>query len=350
MALTANREVDHYVDQELRSLPAAASTKVYKGALVGIGPDGYARGLVAGDRFGGIAYEEKDNTDGGSGSRTVRVYTMGDFALPVAGIEEQHRLKEVYATDDESLSLTAGPRASFVGHVVDKLATGQALVRLGAMGMLPAGDQATQVEYFDDFLGAEINTTDGPWKAVDVGNATEALVSDVHGGEFALTLAATAEAEDAVLYHGDRKTFDIDSKLVFECRAKATTPGSGVTVVFGVAGDHNLDKDSMAQNAWFRLQGGLDLLVETDDGTTDIDDQDSTINLTSGTYYVFKIDLTDPSDVKFYLDNQRILPSVTFNMSAFSGRLQPYFSLDKASGTGTGALTTDWVRLTATRS
>ena len=350
MALTANREVDHYVDQELRSLPLAAYTKVFKGAFVGIGHDGYARGLVAGDRFAGIAYEEVDNTGGGSGTKSVRVYTAGDFALSLTGVEQYHRLKEVYAVDDETLSLTTGARSSFVGHVVDKLGTGEALVRLADLGDLPADDSAAQIEYFDDFLGAEVNTTDGPWKTVDVGDAGEGVVSDAHGGEFALTLAATPEAEDAVLYHGDRKTFDIDSKLVFECRAKVTTPGASTTVVFGVAGDHNLDKDSVAQHAWFRLEAGLDLLLETDDGTTDNDDKDTTLNVVSGTYYTFKIDLTDPSDVKFFVDNQQMLSSFTFDMSAFSGRLQPYFSLDKSSGTGTAGLTIDWVRLSATRS
>ena len=36
MALTANREVDRYVDQELRTLPVKGSTKIYKGGLVGL--------------------------------------------------------------------------------------------------------------------------------------------------------------------------------------------------------------------------------------------------------------------------------------------------------------------------
>jgi hypothetical protein len=36
-------------------------------------------------------------------------------------------------------------------------------------------------------------------------------------------------------------------------------------------------------------------------------------------------------------------------MSAFTGRLQPYFSLDKSSGTGTATLTIDWIRIRATR-
>ena len=36
MALTANREVDHYIDQELRTFQVAASKRVYKGGFVGL--------------------------------------------------------------------------------------------------------------------------------------------------------------------------------------------------------------------------------------------------------------------------------------------------------------------------
>ncbi|MFQ5489438.1 MAG: hypothetical protein ACE5GE_01845 [Phycisphaerae bacterium] len=350
MALTANREVDHYIDQELRAFPVAAAAHIYKGALVGVGQDGFVRGLIPGDRLCGIAYEEIDNTAGGSGAITVRVYTQGDFALALTGVSEIDALKEVYAVDDQNISLSAGPRIGFVGHVLEKLDTNLALVRLTAPGVLPADDHAAQIQSFEDFLGAEVNTTDGPWKKIEVGAATGSAVTDAHAGEYALTLTAASGAEDAVLYQGDRKTFDIDSELIFECRAKVVTPGTGTTVVFGLAGDHNLDKDTVAQNVWFRLQGGMDLLVESDDGTTDIDDIDTTVNLVSGAYGIFRIDLTDPADVRFYMNGQRLASTTTFDMSAFTGRLQPYFSLDKASGTGAATLTLDWVRVTATRS
>ncbi len=36
MALTANRDVDHYIDQELRSFQVAASAHLYKGGFVGL--------------------------------------------------------------------------------------------------------------------------------------------------------------------------------------------------------------------------------------------------------------------------------------------------------------------------
>ncbi len=76
---------------------------------------------------------------------------------------------------------------------------------------------------------------------------------------------------------------------------------------------------------------------------------DTLVNLIAGTYHTFRIDITDPSDVKFYVDGARVLSSTTFDMSNFSGTVQPYLSVSKASGTGTGTLTVDWVKVTATR-
>ena len=78
MPLTANRDVDHYVDQELRTFPVAAAKHVYKGALVGTDSAGYARPLAAGDSFAGIAYEEMDNSAGASGAFSR------EFVLPYA--------------------------------------------------------------------------------------------------------------------------------------------------------------------------------------------------------------------------------------------------------------------------
>ena len=62
MALTASRQVDRFVDQELRTFRVKGTTKIYRGAIVGLTSAGFARGLVAGDVFAGISYEEVDNT------------------------------------------------------------------------------------------------------------------------------------------------------------------------------------------------------------------------------------------------------------------------------------------------
>ena len=211
----------------------------------------------------------------------------------------------------------------------------------------------TDMVWEQDFLLQAI--ADRPeWATVDVGDATEAIVDDEHGGVVALAIAATNEAEDAVLYLEDDLMFDIDKLKTVDFRAKAITPGTGVTVVFGMAGAHNLDKDTIAQNAWFRLQASLALLVETDDGTNDNDDGATGVTLTTDTWYWFRIDFTNSANVKFLYRTDAAnawtdltatalaaLGKTAFDMSKYTAGLQPYMSLDKASGTGTGTLKVD---------
>ena len=128
MALTANRELDRYVDQELRSVPVKGGTHIYKGALVGL-TSGYARGLAAGDAFAGVAYEEMDNTSGADGAVSVRVYTLGDFEHALASASRANNGAAVYASDDATLTLTSSGN-SLVGRQVDVPASGKIVVRL----------------------------------------------------------------------------------------------------------------------------------------------------------------------------------------------------------------------------
>lgn len=117
MPLTANRDVDRYVDQELRTLPVRASARIYKGAFLGWNV-GYVRPLVAGDSFAGIAYEEMDNTEGGDGERFVRVFTTGDFEHVLTGASRTNNRSPVYASADNTLTTTASAN-SFVGYQIE---------------------------------------------------------------------------------------------------------------------------------------------------------------------------------------------------------------------------------------
>lgn len=133
MALTANREVDHYVDQELRSYAVLGAAHIYKGALVGLKSDGYARGLVAGDAFVGVAYEEMDNGGGSDGDVSVRVYTLGDFGHALAGATIADVGRPVFASDDTTLTFS-GDGNSLAGVVKDFVAAGEVIVRLDTAG------------------------------------------------------------------------------------------------------------------------------------------------------------------------------------------------------------------------
>ena len=212
------------------------------------------------------------------------------------------------------------------------------------------------VQFVEDFLGsAGGGPFDGSaiWNVVDVGDATEAIVADSSNGQFLLHLAATNEAEDAVLYHGDNKTFDVGNGLIFEARVNmAVAPGVGVCAVFGMCGDHNLDKDTVTEAAWFRFDASLVCKVETDDTTNNNDDIATGHTAVAGTYDIYRIDFTDLTDVKFYINGTRVASGTTFDMSNLTAgeqQMQPYFSLDKTSGTGLGDINIDYVKIFSNR-
>ena len=138
MALTANRDVDHYVDQELRSLLVKGAVKIHKGAFVVIEESsGYAKPFVAGSGAGtanlfiGIAYEEADNSGGSNGDVSVRVYTQGDFGLPISGGAITDIGKKAYASADDAISLSAAAGNNvFVGRVQDWISGTEFVIRL----------------------------------------------------------------------------------------------------------------------------------------------------------------------------------------------------------------------------
>jgi len=217
------------------------------------------------------------------------------------------------------------------------------------------------VWFKDDFIGHQqgigsLGNTADLWEVVDEASASEALVADTQNGIFSLALAAGSdEAEDAVLYFGDQTVINVLNDVQFETRlAVQVAPGTGVRAVWGMCGDHNLDKDTVAESAWFSLDAGLDLCVECDDATANtLDDQDTGTDLVAEAFHIYRIDFSDLSDVKYFVDGSRVLTDTTFDMSGLDGTtglFQPYFSLDKATGAVGGTLYIDYVSFWGTRS
>lgn len=130
MPLTSNRELERYVDQELRALPVKGAARIYKGALVGIdAATGCARGLVAGDAFAGVAYEEANNSTGSDAAITVRVYTLGDFEHALGSAARTSNGAAVYASADNTLTLTASGNSA-VGRQIDAPTSSKIVVRI----------------------------------------------------------------------------------------------------------------------------------------------------------------------------------------------------------------------------
>jgi hypothetical protein len=207
---------------------------------------------------------------------------------------------------------------------------------------------------FDGILGGDPFDGTITWSVVEVNiNTAIAQLADQPCGVMTMIIDADNNAEDAVLYWGDQRSIDlnlaanIEFRLAMPVLPTGGAPATGTTAVFGLAHDHNLDKDTVATHAWFRLQGAASILCETDDTTNDNDDVDTGIDLVAGVYHVFRIDAFDIADVKFYIDGVRVCTATTFDMSnctADEARMQPYISLDKAANTEVGTINLDYVR------
>ncbi len=173
-----------------------------------------------------------------------------------------------------------------------------------------------------------------------------------------LTLDATSEAQAANLLQGDVLLFDIDDLIYIRGKAKLSTAslGSGIDAVFGLAGAYNATLDTIAQNCWFKCAGSNSVLIETDDGTTDTDDKDTGMTLKTD-WRSWAIDFSSgvlsqappatskggKASVRFYFENDsgQLMPvaeQTNFDMSAYSGSMQLFAAMRKASGTDAGSL------------
>lgn len=210
------------------------------------------------------------------------------------------------------------------------------------------------IEYCDDFLGhgeLPASQSDSDWLVDDTSSSgSPTYVKGGIGGEAVLTLASTNEVENVCLHHGDDLGFDIDDVITYEARVKVTeTLDSATTIVFGLGSARADDPDAVAANAFFKLAGSNTLVVESDDGTNDNDDKATGTSLSS-TYKKFVISFASgKSDVRFFVDGQRVAASTTFDMSNYSAGLQPIFQIQKTADTNTDSMTIDYVKIVSKR-
>jgi hypothetical protein len=131
MALSANRELQFYASRELIDIPVDDNVNIYKGAFVGLDRStGYARPLAAGDEFLGVAYKQADNTVSGhsAGGINVRLHQLIDVVHTLSGVAVGDIGKDVYASADDTLTLTPTGN-SRIGRIVAVELTNVARVR-----------------------------------------------------------------------------------------------------------------------------------------------------------------------------------------------------------------------------
>ncbi len=105
------------------------------------------RGLVAGDVFAGIAYEEKVNA-GADGAVLIRVWTVADIDHAVSSVAQTDVGRPVFASADDTLTFVAAGN-SYVGVVQDFVSSGVGIVRID-----PAHKLVKTVTHLVEDLGA----------------------------------------------------------------------------------------------------------------------------------------------------------------------------------------------------
>jgi hypothetical protein len=160
----------------------------------------------------------------------------------------------------------------------------------------------------------------------------------------ALTTTSDSEAQVLTVYQKDVLPYNINKIRRVEFTAKLSGVDAVTLLTMGLASARNSTPDTVAINAWFRLQGSVSqtlLLLETDDGTIDNDDKATGVVIGVDTFKRYTIDFSQGlKDVRFLIDGQPV-GAITFDMSNVTSSqcVQLLFQVQKASGTGVPILT-----------
>jgi hypothetical protein len=192
-----------------------------------------------------------------------------------------------------------------------------------------------------------------PWVKKIVGAAppTAALVTNSACGVIANTLTSTSEKQDAALYFNDSLCFDVTKAAIFEARvAYHVVPTGLVEFVFGLQSAWIDGPDNAAFYMQFQSLASGVVNMRTYDGVTATSASSGT-TMAVDAYHIFKIDATDVTNVRFFVDGVEANTNRQFAFAATgaSAVLQPYISAYKASGTGVGTLYLDMVQVSTNR-
>jgi hypothetical protein len=212
--------------------------------------------------------------------------------------------------------------------------------------------------FYDDFNGAvaTLPTTADPatpW-LVDDTSVTGTPTYTKGTSVLTMTLNNDSAIVNICSHFGDALDFDIDliQRLEMRVRIGAATFTSGSILVFGLGSARDDTPDSVTAHAWFRMEGANSttlVYAESDDGTRDVNDISTGVTLGT-TFKRFVIDFTGgKSDVKFYIDGQRVCASQTFDMSAYSLGLQPIIQLQKTAVGNVDSVVVDYVKVECKR-
>lgn len=230
--------------------------------------------------------------------------------------------------------LTAGDRDFFLGCAVGDAASADVT---GAVNF------NVEPQYVVDLH------RDGGDTTVVLSAGTPYLVS--RGGTLEAGFSATAEAQK--LDWLSRRSFALASNPILEAvvNVAADADADVADCVVGFANaTHASDADSITESAFFKFNmtgADLNIYAESDDGTTEVNATDTTIDWAVGTPVHLVIDGRDPSNLKYYVNGAEVLSATANlgNIAAATGPLKALFHLEKSSNDSPGRVQVDMLRV-----
>ncbi len=121
---------------DINQLPIKGGSVIYEGAAVGSNSSGYAKSIASGDKFVGFADEHIDNSGGSDGEKTIRLRKKGSILLEISGITLADINKSVYATDDNTFTLSDSSSV-YIGQISRIDSSGLTLVEFDVAALPP---------------------------------------------------------------------------------------------------------------------------------------------------------------------------------------------------------------------
>jgi hypothetical protein len=209
------------------------------------------------------------------------------------------------------------------------------------------------IVFFDDFRGAAYDSN--IWLYNDANEATQALSADASGvHDVVLALAANETQQEAGLgWQGNALGWDISKGLIVEFRMKLTVlPTLVAEAHIGVLGEALVDDqqissaDDYAEHCVFSFDGNGVAIINADDGTNETTAAATGITVVNTAYHIYRIDFTDDSNVRFYIDGADVTPAAGVDMSDIASPfVQPVAFLTKHDGAGVGTMNVDYIKV-----
>lgn len=147
-----------------------------------------------------------------------------------------------------------------------------------------------------------------------VGSTTVLMpILESYGGAYRMAFGLTAEAQKLDLL--SKNSVPKAVPFIVEGRCAVYDIGDAAALDFNIGianGTHASDADAITESVFIHMDGtSLNLLVESDDGTTENAAADSTLDAVDDTYFDFRIDCRDLAAIKFYINGVRVMDGVT---------------------------------------